>query len=123
MKQSANDLRRRTMQAVKSYDTKPEMVIRRLIHKEGYRYRPHRNDLPGKPDLTFSKLNKIIFVHGCFWHGHDCKRGAREPKTNIEYWRKKIKRNKERDITEQNLLKAMGWKIFVVWECQLKNIS
>ena len=115
------DLRRRTMQAVKSRDTKPEMIVRRLIHKEGYRYRLHRHDLPGKPDLTFPQLKKIIFVHGCFWHGHDCKRGAREPKTNVEYWRQKINRNKERDTKEQDALQSMGWDVLVIWECQLKD--
>jgi DNA mismatch endonuclease (patch repair protein) len=123
MKASADDLRRRTMQAVKSRDTKPEMIVRRLIHKAGYRYRLHRNDLPGKPDLTFPKFKKIIFVHGCFWHGHDCKRGAREPKTNTDYWRQKINRNKARDAVEQNALRAMGWEVLVIWECQLKNID
>jgi len=117
----ADDLRRRTMQAVKSQDTKPAMIVRRLIHKEGYRYRLHRRDLPGKPDLTFPRLKKIIFVHGCFWHGHDCKRGAREPKTNVEYWRQKINCNKERDAKEQEALQTMGWDVLVIWECQLKD--
>lgn len=109
------------MQAVKSQDTKPEMTVRRLVHKAGYRYRLHRSDLPGKPDLIFPRLKKIIFVHGCFWHGHDCKRGAREPKENYEYWRRKISRNKERDTKEQEALQAMGWDVLVIWECQLKN--
>jgi DNA mismatch endonuclease (patch repair protein) len=118
--EEAVDLRRRIMQAVKSRDTKPEMIVRRLVHRSGYRYRLHRPDLPGKPDLTFPRLKKIIFVHGCFWHGHDCKRGAREPKENAEYWRRKISRNKERDAKEQEILRAMGWDILVVWECQLK---
>lgn len=116
-----SDLRRRTMQAVKSRDTKPEMMVRRLIHRAGYRYRLHRSDLPGKPDLTFSRLRKIIFVHGCFWHGHDCKHGLREPKENAEYWKRKITGNKERDAKQQAQLRAMGWDILVIWECQLKN--
>lgn len=114
------DLRRRTMRAVKSRDTKPEMIVRRLVHRAGHRYRLHRADLPGKPDLTFSKKKKIIFVHGCFWHGHNCKRGARQPRQNAEYWIKKISHNKERDIKEQETLQAMGWKVLVIWECQLK---
>lgn len=115
------DLRRRTMKAVKSRDTKPEMVVRRLVHRAGYRYRLHRPDLPGKPDLTFPRLKKIIFVHGCFWHKHDCKRGAREPKENAEYWRRKVGRNKERDARQQEELRTMGWDVLVIWECQLKN--
>ncbi|MCB1921151.1 MAG: DNA mismatch endonuclease Vsr [Candidatus Competibacteraceae bacterium] len=114
------DLRRRTMRAVKSRDTKPEMIVRRLVHRAGHRYRLHRADLPGKPDLTFSKKKKIIFVHGCFWHGHNCKRGARQPRQNAEYWIQKISHNKERDIKEQETLQAMGWKVLVIWECQLK---
>ncbi len=120
MMTEVTDLRRRTMRAVKSRDTKPEMIVRRLVHRAGHRYRLHRADLPGKPDLTFSKKKKIIFVHGCFWHGHNCKRGARQPRQNAEYWIKKISHNKERDIKEQETLQAMGWKVLVIWECQLK---
>lgn len=120
MMTEVTDLRRRTMRAVKSRDTKPEMIVRRLVHRAGHRYRLHRADLPGKPDLTFSKKKKIIFVHGCFWHGHNCKRGARQPRQNAEYWIQKISHNKERDIKEQETLQAMGWKVLVIWECQLK---
>lgn len=87
----------------------------------GKRYRLHRHDLPGKPDLTFPRLRKIIFVHGCFWHGHDCKRGDRHPKENADYWANKIKRNQERDAAAQTALHSMGWDVLVVWECQLKN--
>ena len=120
MTPEAANLRRRTMQAVKSRDTHPEMIVRRLVHQAGYRYRLYRSDLPGKPDLTFPKLKKIIFVHGCFWHGHNCKRGARQPKENAEYWIKKISRNQERDAKEQTALRAMGWNVLVVWECELQ---
>jgi DNA mismatch endonuclease (patch repair protein) len=109
------------MRAVKSTDTKPEMLVRRLAHRLGYRYRLHRGDLPGKPDLVFPGRRKIIFVHGCWWHGHDCKRGAREPKTNVEYWRPKIERNRARDSAHYAALAAMGWKVAVIWECQLKD--
>lgn len=119
MTPEAANLRRRTMQAVKSRDTHPEMIVRRLVHQAGYRYRLYRSDLPGKPDLTFPKLKKIIFVHGCFWHGHNCKRGARQPKENAEYWIKKISRNQERDAKEQQALWMMGWNTLVVWECEL----
>ena len=114
-------IRRKTMQAVKGKDTKPELFVRRLLYSLGYRYRLHRKDLPGKPDIVFSGRKKIIFVHGCFWHGHSCKRGAREPKTNVEYWRQKIARNKTRDAQHSNNLKKAGWNVLIVWECQLKD--
>lgn len=86
------------MRAVKSKDTKPERIVRRLVHSLGYRFRLHRKDLPGVPDLVFPRLHKVIYVHGCFWHGHDCKRGARPPKENAECWREKIARNRKRDV-------------------------
>jgi len=108
------------MRAVKGRDTTPEMMVRRMVHSMGKRYRLHRDDLPGKPDLTFPRLKKIIFVHGCFWHGHDCKRGARQPKENAAYWKKKIRRNKERDAESQEALRAMGWDVLIIWECELK---
>lgn len=111
------------MRAVKSRDTTPEMIVRRTVHAMGKRYRLHRDDLPGKPDLTFPRLRKVIFVHGCFWHGHDCKRGARQPKENAEYWLKKISRNRERDVRSQDELQAMGWDILVIWECELKDVA
>lgn len=109
------------MRAVKGRDTTPEMMVRRMVHAMGKRYRLHRDDLPGKPDLTFPRLKKIIFVHGCFWHGHECKRGARQPKENAAYWKKKIRRNKERDAESQEALRGMGWDVLIIWECQLKE--
>ncbi|MGZ3797826.1 MAG: very short patch repair endonuclease [Pseudobdellovibrionaceae bacterium] len=121
MFQPPSEARSRIMRAVKSRNTKPEMIVRRMIHAMGKRYRLHRDDLPGKPDLTFSHLRKIIFVHGCFWHGHDCKHGVRQPKTNANYWKQKISRNKERDATVQEALQSMGWNVMVIWECELKN--
>lgn len=108
------------MRAVKGQDTTPEMIVRRLIHSMGYRYRLHRKDLPGKPDLTFPARRKVIFVHGCFWHGHDCKRGARVPKENHDYWERKIARNRDRDARHYESLKRDGWDILVIWECALK---
>lgn len=93
----ASALRSRTMRAVRSANTKPEMIVRRMLHNAGFRYRLHRADLAGKPDLVFVSRRKVIFVHGCFWHGHGCKRGARVPKTNQNYWINKIERNRERD--------------------------
>lgn len=115
------EVRRRTMQAVKSKNTAPELLVRGLAHRMGFRFRLHRKDLPGKPDLVFPALRKAIFVHGCFWHGHDCARGARVPKTNRRYWRKKIERNRERDRGTREALTKLGWKVAVFWECELKS--
>lgn len=117
------ETRSRTMRAVKGKNTTPEMVVRRLVHSMGYRYRLHRQDLPGKPDMVFSRLRKIIFVHGCFWHGHDCPRGARMPKTNQDYWEKKISGNSLRDAGSIAALQAQGWRVAVIWECELKDMA
>lgn len=113
--------RSRTMRAVKGRDTGPEMIVRRLAHGMGYRYRLHRKDLPGKPDLAFPSRRKVIFVHGCFWHQHHCARGARSPKSNREYWIPKLRRNKERDERNQRLLRESGWDALVIWECEMKD--
>ncbi len=121
MDKMPSEARSNTMRAVKSCDTRPEMIVRRMVHAMGKRYRLHRDDLPGKPDLTFPRLRKIIFVHGCFWHGHDCKRGARPPKDNADYWSKKISRNKERDARTMEALKSLGWEVLIIWECQFKD--
>jgi DNA mismatch endonuclease (patch repair protein) len=107
------------MQAVKSKDTGIEMRVRRFLHARGYRYRLHRGDLPGCPDLVFSSRRKVIFIHGCFWHGHQCARGKRVPKTNTDYWTAKISRNSARDATTRAKLKKLGWKVSIVWECEL----
>lgn len=115
------EVRRRTMQAVKSKDTAPELLVRKLAHRMGYRFRLHRKGLPGKPDLVFPRMHKAIFVHGCFWHGHNCARGARVPKANRDYWTKKIARNKERDRVNLIALKELDWKALVLWECQLRD--
>jgi DNA mismatch endonuclease (patch repair protein) len=115
------EIRRKTMQAVKSKDTGPEMMVRRLAHSLGYRFRLHRDDLPGKPDLVFPRLHKVLFVHGCFWHGHDCARGGRAPKANAEYWRSKIARNRKRDAAHLIALRDRGWAVAVFWECELKE--
>lgn len=111
------------MRSVKSRDTKPEMVVRRLLHRMGYRYSLHRPDLPGKPDIVFSSRKKVIFVHGCFWHGHTCKRGSRQPKTNADYWRAKIERNVERFAGQLEELARKGWDALVLWECELSEES
>src|SRR5262245_58300852 len=115
------EVRRRTMQAVTSKDTAPEMAVRRLLHARGYRYRLHRRDLPGNPDLVFPRLRKVIFVHGCFWHGHDCARGRRVPKSNTEYWVGKVARNRARDADHDRRLKANGWDVLAVWECEIRD--
>lgn len=116
-----DEVRSRTMRAVKGKDTKPEWLIRRLLHRAGYRYRLHVKDMPGKPDLVFSARRKVIFIHGCWWHGHDCARGARPAKTNADYWSAKIARNKARDLKHLKDLQAQGWKVRTIWECELQN--
>jgi DNA mismatch endonuclease (patch repair protein) len=113
--------RSRVMAAVKSKDTTPELTVRRLAHALGYRFRLHRKDLPGAPDLAFPGRAKAVFVHGCFWHGHDCARGARAPKANAAYWRSKIARNRARDARALTALAELGWKALVLWECELKR--
>lgn len=115
----SRDDRRRTMQRVTAKNTKPEMVVRRLTHALGYRYRLHRSDLPGKPDLVFPSRRAVIFVHGCWWHCHTCKRAQRTPKTNTQYWNEKRSRNRRRDQRVQRQLRRQGWRVMVVWECQL----
>ena len=112
--------RSRIMRAVKGKDTKPEMMVRRMVHAMGYRFRLHRKNLPGKPDLVFPARKKVIFVHGCFWHGHDCTRGARVPKSNRDYWVPKLQRNKERDKANQAALEDTGWNVLAIWECEVK---
>lgn len=109
------------MRAVKSRDTKPEMTVRRAAHALGYRFRLHRKDLPGSPDLVFPSRKTAVFVHGCFWHGHDCARGARMPKTNADYWRAKIGRNVARDARARGELESLGWRTLTIWECELKD--
>lgn len=109
------------MRAVKGADTTPELAVRRLAHGMGFRFRLHRKDLPGKPDLTFPRLRKVIFVHGCFWHGHDCARGTRVPVQNRDYWTRKVARNVERDRNAQFALLRLGWRSLVVWECEIKD--
>jgi len=111
------------MRAVKSRDTAPERAVRAAVCALGYarRYRLNGARLPGKPDLVFTPLRKVIFVHGCFWHGHDCKRGARQPKDNAAYWRTKIDRNRARDSASLKALRGDGWSALVVWECETRN--
>ena len=109
------------MRAVKSRDTSPELAVRALLRRFAPGYRLHRRDIPGTPDIAFIGRKRAIFVHGCFWHGHDCARGARAPKANADYWRTKIARNVARDAQHQATLAAQGWRVFIVWECALKD--
>ncbi|MBV8473797.1 MAG: DNA mismatch endonuclease Vsr [Hyphomicrobiales bacterium] len=112
-----------TMRAVKSRDTKPELAVRKLLRDIAPGYRLHRADLPGRPDIVYGRRQVAIFVHGCFWHGHDCPRGARMPKANAEYWRAKIERNRTRDAAVIEALKATGWRAVIVYECDLKDVA
>ncbi|MDI1282748.1 very short patch repair endonuclease [Brevundimonas sp.] len=114
--------RSRMMSGIRGKDTKPEMLIRRGLHARGFRYRVHCKDLPGKPDLCLPKYRAVIFVHGCFWHGHDCHM-FKWPKTRPEFWRQKIGRNREVDGVATAALLAAGWRVGVVWECALKGRS
>ena len=109
------------MRRVKSSATKPELAVRRLIWSLGGRYRLNRADLPGKPDIVLAGRRLAIFVHGCFWHGHDCARGARVPKANRGYWVGKVARNRARDAATRAALAALGWRVETVWECELKD--
>ena len=109
------------MRAVRSRDTGPELAVRAMLREIAPGYRLHRADLPGKPDIVYGRRKLAIFVHGCFWHGHDCARGARAPRDNAEYWRTKIARNRARDAANLEKLAALGWRTLVVYECALKD--
>lgn len=116
--------RTENMRRIQSKNMKPEMTVRSIVHGMGFRYRLHRRDLPGTPDLVFSTRGKIIFVHGCFWHGHDdraCIDGQRKPKSNLDYWLPKLARNRERDETPRASLEPLGWSVLVVWECDIRD--
>ncbi|KPP82023.1 MAG: DNA mismatch endonuclease, patch repair protein [Oceanicaulis sp. HLUCCA04] len=117
--------RSRNMAAIRSKGMKPERIVRSLVHGMGYRYRLHRKGLPGKPDLVFGPRRKLIFVHGCFWHQHDdpvCKI-ARKPRSNLDYWEKKLSRNVARDQRNLAALEAVGWSVLTVWECETKHLD
>ena len=109
------------MRRVKARDTGPERTVRRLLTALGARYRLHRKDLPGSPDIVLPGRRLAVFVHGCFWHGHDCARGARVPKANRDYWVAKVDRNRARDVRNREALEASGWRVETVWECDLKD--
>lgn len=109
------------MSRVKNKDTKPEIIVRSIVHRLGYRFRKNSLNLPGRPDIVLARHRKVIFIHGCFWHGHkNCKRASR-PATNKIFWRKKLDKNIERDKLNNKALKLLRWKTLTIWECQIKN--
>ncbi|WP_132651939.1 very short patch repair endonuclease [Rhizobium sp. BK418] len=113
--------RRRLMARVKATDSKPEMLVRRAVHRLGYRYRLHVRALPGTPDLVFPRLNKVIFVHGCFWHRHSGCARTTTPKAHAEYWQRKFNDNVRRDERSQATLETLGWQVLVIWECEITD--
>lgn len=113
--------RSRMMAAINGKNTQPELALRRFLHALGYRFRLHRKDLPGKPDIVMPKLRTCIFVHGCFWHRHVGCRYATTPKTRSAFWAAKFSRNVERDLENVHALEALGWKVMVVWECEIRQ--
>lgn len=117
----SKNARSELMTRVKSKDTQPEKAVRILLSKMGFCYRLHRKDLPGSPDLVFPSRRKVIFVHGCFWHGHNCTAGRNRPSSNKQYWTVKLEKNKKRDKNNLQSLAAIGWKSLIVWECKVKK--
>lgn len=111
------------MRAVKSENTKPEVRVRQMLHRMGFRFRLHRKDLPGRPNIVLPGKRAVIFVHGCFWHQHKGCRAADRPSSNTDYWNAKLSRNTARDKKNLELLKEQGWRAFIVWECQMKNLE
>jgi|ERR1700730_3203009 DNA mismatch endonuclease (patch repair protein) len=110
------------MRRIRSKDTKPELIVRSLAHRLGYRFRLHRKDVPGRPDLVFPSLRKVIFVHGCFWHQHNRCIDGRLPKSRTSYWTPKLLQNKQRDKIGRNRLRALGWRSLVVWDCKTGDL-
>jgi len=117
------DQRSERMGRIRSKDTKPELRVRRLVHSLGYRYRLHRSDLPGKPDLVFPSRQKVVFVHGCFWHRHAGCPNTRLPKSNLDFWKPKLEANRKRDIKHKRQLTRLGWQYLVIWECEVRDME
>ena len=115
------------MSRIRGKDTKPEMLVRRLLHAKGYRFRLHGSSrggkLPGSPDLVFAGRRKVLFVNGCFWHFHDCRAGRHAPKSNAEFWAAKRTRTRDRDAEQRQLLETAGWQVLTIWECELADTS
>ena len=118
-----SDQRSRNMAAIKSKNTKPEIAVRKMLHALGYRFRLHRKDLPGSPDIVLPKYKTVIFVHGCFWHRHENCKYASTPKTRKEFWENKFNENMKRDKNNFKELKKLNWNLLVIWECETKNIN
>ena len=110
------------MRAIRNSNTKPELAVRRLAHRLGYRFRLHRKELPGKPDIVFPGKNSVIFVHGCFWHMHNCAY-VRVPKSNLSYWHAKLLRNRDRDQENVEALRKLGWRVLTIWECETSELG
>lgn len=110
------------MRAVRNRDTTPERLVRSFLHRHGRRFRLCDGDLPGRPDIVLPARRAVVFVHGCFWHGHDCKRGARVPVANRDYWLAKVARNRRRDSANVRALAELGWRVAIVWECQTRDV-
>lgn len=119
----SKEKRSQIMSHVSGKNTKPEIAVRSLLHKMGYRFRLHRKDLPGKPDITLPKYKKVIFVHGCFWHGHPSCSHSKRPATNKKFWSKKLDKNIERDKESVNALSQLGWDALTVWSCEVKDTN
>lgn len=117
----SKEIRSYNMSKIKGKDTKPEILVRKFLFAKGLRYKLHDKKLPGKPDLVFPKYRKVLFVHGCFWHGHENCKYFILPKTRTEWWLNKINKNKEKDLESTKKLESEGWKVYVIWECDLKN--
>lgn len=115
--------RKLNMSRIRNKDTQPEITVRSMVHRMGYRYSLHNSKLPGKPDLALTRHRKIIFVHGCFWHMHKCRYGKVQPKTNANFWKEKREKNVARDGKNLVMLKREGWKVLIVWECWAKNLE
>ncbi len=115
--------RRRCMAAVKSKDTKPELLVRKYLFSKGLRYRVNSHKLPGSPDIVLKKYGVVVFIDGCFWHGHDGCRYYKMPKSNVEFWERKINHNRARDVSNTAVLELMGWRVLHVWECQVRDKS
>jgi DNA mismatch endonuclease (patch repair protein) len=123
MDKISKEKRSKNMSKIRSKNTKPELLVRSIIHQMGYRFRLHVPDLPGKPDIVLPRHRKIIFVHGCFWHQHKNCKIAHKPKSRISYWQPKLNANKKRHRKHMRTLKSLGWNCIVVWECETKNLN
>ena len=110
------------MSSVRSKNTKPEMYVRSMLHNNGLRFRLHRKNLPGSPDIVLSRLKTAIFVNGCFWHGHDCPKGRR-PASNLDFWNEKLDQTLKRDEANHAVLRDMGWRVIIIWECEVVNAT